>query len=35
LEARAADLLPVEYFYVVFTLPAPDHTFQNKAVVYA
>jgi hypothetical protein len=37
LEARAADLLPVEYFHVVFTLPAPVAAiaFQNKAVVYA
>jgi hypothetical protein len=37
LEARAADLLPVEYFHVVFTLPAPMAAiaFQNKAVVYA
>jgi len=37
LEARAADLLPLEYFHVVFTLPAPIAAiaFQNKAVVYA
>jgi len=37
LEARTADLLPVEYFHVVFTLPAPIAAiaFQNKAVVYA
>jgi hypothetical protein len=37
LEARAADLLPVEYFHVVFTLPAQVAAiaFQNKAVVYA
>ena len=36
LEARQADLLPVEYFHVVFTLPAPiaDIAYQNKAVVY-
>ena len=36
LEARAADLLPVEYFHVVFTLPAPVAAIakQNKAVVY-
>src|SRR4029453_3051238 len=36
LEARTADLLPVEYFHVVFTLPAPiaDIAFQNKAVIY-
>ena len=31
-----ADLLPVEYYHVVFTLPAPiaDIAYQNKAVVY-
>jgi hypothetical protein len=36
LEARQADLLPVEYFHVVFTLPAPiaDIAYYNKAVVY-
>jgi hypothetical protein len=36
LEARTADLLPVEYFHVVFTLPAPiaDIAYCNKAVVY-
>ena len=36
LEARQDDLLPVEYFHVVFTLPAPiaDLAYQNKAVVY-
>ena len=36
LEARQADLLPVGYFHVVFTLPAEiaDIAFQNKAVVY-
>jgi hypothetical protein len=36
LEARTADLLPVEYYHVVFTLPAPiaDIAYQNKAVVY-
>jgi hypothetical protein len=34
---RQADLLPVEYFHVVFTVPAPiaEIAFQNKAVVYA
>src|SRR6266536_1904240 len=34
---RQADLLPVPYFHVVFTLPAPIAAiaFQNKAVVYA
>jgi len=37
LEARQVDLLPVEYYHVVFTLPAPiaDIAYQNKAVVYA
>jgi hypothetical protein len=36
LEAREADLLPVEYYHVVFTIPAPlrDIALQNKAVVY-
>src|SRR6266545_7521193 len=36
LAARQADLLPVEYYHVVFTLPAPiaDIAYQNKAVVY-
>jgi len=36
LEARQADLLPVEYYHVVFTLPAPisDIAYYNKAVVY-
>ena len=31
------DLLPVEYYHVVFTLPAPiaDIAYQNKAAVYA
>jgi hypothetical protein len=33
---RQADLLPTQYFHVVFTLPAPiaEIAFQNKAVVY-
>jgi hypothetical protein len=37
LAARQADLLPVPYFHVVFTLPAPIAAiaFQNKAIVYA
>ena len=37
LAERTADLLPVEYFHVVFTLPAPIAAIakQNKAVVYA
>jgi len=36
LDARQADLLPVEYFHVVFTLPAPiaDIAYQNKAALY-
>jgi hypothetical protein len=36
LAARQADLLPVGYFHVVFTLPAEiaDIAWQNKAVVY-
>jgi hypothetical protein len=36
LDARAAELLPVPYFHVVFTLPAPlaEIAFQNKAVIY-
>jgi hypothetical protein len=34
--ARVEDLLPVEYFHVVFTLPTPiaDIAFHNKAAVY-
>jgi hypothetical protein len=37
LAERQAELLPVPYFHVVFTLPAPIAAiaFQNKAVVYA
>ena len=36
LEARQADLLPVEYYHVVFTLPAPIAAiaYSNKAVIY-
>jgi hypothetical protein len=36
LEARQADLLPVDYYHVVFTLPGPisDIAWYNKAVVY-
>ena len=36
LAEREADLLPVPYFHVVFTLPAPiaDIAYQNKAVIY-
>ncbi len=35
-EARQLDLLPVDYYHVVFTLPAPiaDIANQNKAVIY-
>ena len=33
---RRAELLPVPYFHVVFTLPGPvaDIAYQNKSVVY-
>ncbi|MDQ2084787.1 IS91 family transposase [Xanthobacteraceae bacterium Astr-EGSB] len=36
LAERQADLLPVPYFHVVFTLPAPiaDIAYQNKSVIY-
>jgi len=36
LEAREADLLPVPYYHVVFTLPAAisDIAYQNKAIIY-
>jgi hypothetical protein len=36
LEARQADLLPVDYYHVVFTLPAPisELAYSNKAVIY-
>ena len=36
LAEREADLLPVPYFHVVFTLPGPiaDIAYQNKAVIY-
>jgi hypothetical protein len=32
-----ADLLPVPYYHLVFTLPAPigDIAYQNKAVIYS
>lgn len=35
-ENRQADLLPVDYYHVVFTLPAAisDIAYQNKAVIY-
>ena len=34
--SRQAELLPVPYFHVVFTLPGPiaEIAYQNKAVVY-
>ena len=37
LAARQAELLPVAYYHVVFTLPAPigDIAYYNKAVIYA
>jgi hypothetical protein len=37
LAERQAELLPVPYFHVVFTLPTPaaEIAFQNKAAVYA
>lgn len=36
LEARQADLLPVEYYHVVFTLPEPVSAiaYTNKALIY-
>jgi hypothetical protein len=36
LTEREAELLPVPYYHVVFTLPAPvaDIAYQNKAVIY-
>jgi hypothetical protein len=36
LAMREAELLPVPYYHVVFTLPAPiaDIAYQNKAVIY-
>jgi len=36
LAEREAELLPVEYFHVVYTLPAPiaDIAYQNKRVIY-
>jgi hypothetical protein len=37
LAARQVELLPVEYYHVVFTLPAPiaDIAYQNKAEIHA
>jgi len=37
LEEREAELLPVEYYHVVFTLPAPIGAiaYHNKSVIYA
>ena len=36
LEARQADLLPIDYYHLVFTLPAQisDLAFANKGVIY-
>ncbi len=36
LEARQAELLPVDYYHVVFTLPAPINAiaYYNKALIY-
>ena len=36
LAERQTELLPTQYFHVVFTLPAPiaEIAFQNKAIVY-
>lgn len=36
LDARRAELLPVPYYHVVFTLPAPiaDIAYFNKAIIY-
>ena len=36
LDARQADLLPVDYYHVVFTLPVPisELGYTNKAVIY-
>ena len=36
MEERSAELLPVPYFHIVFTLPAPigDIAYHNKAVIY-
>jgi hypothetical protein len=37
MEERQAELLPVPYFHIVFTLPAAigDIAYQNKAAIYA
>ena len=37
LDAHQADLLPVDYYHVVFTLPEPiaGIAYHNKAVIYA
>ncbi len=37
LDARQADLLPVDYYHVVFTLPAAigDIAYQNKSMIYS
>lgn len=37
LEARQVDLLPIDYYHLVFTLPAAisDIAYQNKSVIYS
>ena len=37
LQDRQGDLLPVDYYHLVFTLPAPisDIAYHNKAIIYA
>ena len=37
LEARQSELLPVDYYHVVFTLPGPisEFAYHNKSVVYS
>jgi hypothetical protein len=37
MEEREAELLPVPYFHIVFTMPAAigDIAYQNKAAIYA
>ena len=37
LEARQVDLLPIDYYHLVFTLPAAinDIAYQNKSIIYS
>ena len=37
LEARQADLLPIDYYHLVFTLPSPitDLAYSNQSVIYS